>query len=183
MNLDDFLCEMSKKHRNMYKKIIKSRNDQNISFRKEYDIRKNLHKLYPLYINVNKRAKEFKSPPIPSSFFTGLERKFGHNCFCIIMSVGNKDIGFVLIIQGTDIIIPFLMGIDYKYRELHVWHNLTIECVRYAIETRITNIDLGLTNFELKKRLGAKKININMFARFKNNVVNRFCKSFLSKLL
>ena len=116
-------------------------------------------------------------------FFTGLERKFGHNCFCIIMSVGNKDIGFVLIIQGTDIIIPFLMGIDYKYRELHVWHNLTIECVRYAIETRVTNIDLGLTNFELKKRLGAKKININMFARFKNNVVNRFCKSFLSKLL
>lgn len=182
-NLNDFFSGMAKKHRNMYKKFIRQRESQNTTFRIEYDIKNNLGKLYQLYLNVHNHASEFKSPAIPTSFFTMLEERLKEDCFCIVMSKNEEDIGFVLMIQGHDIVIPFLMGINYNYRELHVWHNLTIECVKYTIESGRKYIDLGLTNYQLKKRLGAKETDIHMFGRLKNNFINRYCNSVIEKLL
>lgn len=182
--LDEYLyLTLTKKHRNTYKRILKERQNQNISFEIDYEFDKHLKRLYALYLNVNKNAREFKSAPIPLIFFSQLKSHFGNNCFCILMRDENQIIGFVLVIQNENIIIPFLMGIDYEYREFHVWHNLTIESIRYAIDNNKKEIDLGLTNFELKKRLGAAKIEINMLARFKNTFINRHFKSALSKLI
>lgn len=181
---DYFYLFCSKKHRNTYKRLLKERSNQNISFEIEYDFDANIDRLYNLYLNVNKKANEFKSSPIPQLFFESLKKEFGNNCFCIIMKYNNHDIiGFVLVIQNEYMMIPFLMGIDYKYRSLHVWHNLTLECLRYAIDNRIKEIDLGLTNYELKKRLGAKKYDINMLARFRNNIINKYFNFTLSKLI
>lgn len=182
-SIEDFLKLMHKKHRNTYKRIIRDRLEQNLEFKIEYDISKNLDVFYSLYLNVNKRAKEFQSAPIPAVFFTELEKKFRNDCFLLTMYLEGKCIGYVLIIQSEKTLTPFLMGIDYNYRAFHVWHNLTIKCVEYAIESGKSSIDLGLTNYELKKRLGAIKLNINMYARFKNNFVNNHFNSLLSKLL
>lgn len=184
LELDEYLyLSLTKKHRNTYKRILRERQIQDISFEIEYDFDRHLKSLYALYLNVNKKANEFKSAPIPQIFFSRLKHHFGDNCFCIVMRKQEQIVGFVLIIQNENLIIPFLMGIDYNHRESHIWHNLTIESIRYAIDNRKEGIDLGLTNFELKKRLGAKKIEINMFARFRNKFINRYFKSSLSKLI
>lgn len=183
--LDDYLhLSLTKKHRNTYKRLLRERSIQNTSFCLEYDFDTDIERLYRLYLNVNKRANEFKSSPIPQSFFVSLKREFGKNCFCVIMKNSKNDIvGFVLVIRNNYMMIPFLMGIDYNYRSLHIWHNLTLECIKYAIDNQIKEIDLGLTNYELKKRLGAKKYDINMLARFRNNTINRYFNFVLSKLI
>lgn len=182
-DIDTYLRTLPKKHRNTYRKIIRERQTQNVWIDEVYDIENHISEFYPLYLNVNKRAKEFKTPPLHISFFLQLQHTFGLNCLCLRLIYSNDTIGFVLIIKGEKEIIPFLMGINYKYRHLHVWHNLTIECINYAIRENYTKIDLGLTNYELKKRLGAKKILINMQARFRNSLVNRLCNPMLDKLL
>lgn len=183
--LDDYLhLSLTKKHRNTYKRLLRERSIQNTSLGLEYDFDTNIERLYRLYLNVNKKANEFKSSPIPQTFFISLKRKFGKNCFCIVMKNRKNDIvGFVLVIQNNYMMIPFLMGIDYNYRSLHIWHNLTLECIKYAIDNQIKEIDLGLTNYELKKRLGAKKYDINMLARFRSNIINRYFNFALSKLI
>lgn len=181
---DYFHLALTKKHRNTYKRLLRERSIQNTSFCLKYDFDTDIERLYRLYLNVNKKANEFKSSPIPQLFFISLKREFGKNCFCIVMKNSNSDIvGFVLVIQNNYTMIPFLMGIDYNYRSLHIWHNLTLECVRYAIDNKIKRIDLGLTNYELKKRLGAKKYDINMLARFRNNTINHYFNFALSKLI
>ncbi len=183
--LDDYLhLSLTKKHRNTYKRLLRERSIQKTSFCLEYDFNTDIERLYRLYLNVNKKAKEFKSSPISQQFFISLKRFFGKNCFCIVMkNSSNNIVGFVLVIQNNFTMIPFLMGIDYNYRSLHIWHNLTLECIRHAIDNKIKEIDLGLTNYELKKRLGAKKYDINMLARFRNNTINKYFNFSLSKLI
>lgn len=182
-DIDVYLQTLPKKHRNTYRKIIRERQTQNLRIDEVYDIENHISELYPLYLNVNKRAKEFKTPPLHTSFFLQLQHAFGSNCLCLRLIQDNNTIGFVLIIKGKHEIIPFLMGINYDYRHLHVWHNLTIECISYAIRENYTKIDLGLTNYELKKRLGAKKIAINMQARFRNSLLNRMFNPILDNLI
>lgn len=182
-DINIYLQTLKKKHRNTYRKILRERKTQNIWIDEIYDIKNHISELYPLYLNVNKRAKEFKTQPLDVKFFLQLQQTFDHNCLCLSLIHNYNIIGFVLIIKGVKEITPFLMGINYEYRHLHVWHNLTIECINYAIKENFTKIDLGLTNYELKKRLGAKQIVINMQARFRNSLINRIFNPILEKLI
>lgn len=182
-NLQEYLYSLYKKHRNMYLKFIRQRQIQRIKFDYIDDYRSIISSIYPLYLSVNKNAKEFKTPPLPISFFEKLTKLYKSESFLLIMKVEDSIAGFVLIIQGKNEIVPFLMGIDYSYRDEHVWHNLVLECINYAITTKKEKIDLGLTNFLLKKRLGASKVGIHMYARFKNTMLNKILGKYIYKLI
>jgi predicted N-acyltransferase len=182
-SLDLFLKGIKKKHRNFYRKILRERELNSVHINHVYDYMEIVEYLYPLYLNVNNKAKEYHTQPFPIVFFENLKKLLVNNVLVITMNVKNKIIGFVLLIVGKNEVIPFLMGMDYNYRSCYIWQNLTIESVRYAINQKKGRIDLGLTNYEIKKRLGAVKYDINMFARFKNPFLNLLFNKYLSKLI
>ena len=182
-NLREYLYSLCKKHRNMYLKFIRQRQMQGVKFDYIDDYVSIIPSIYHLYLNVNNNAKEFKTTPFSINFFEKLKDIYKGNCFLIVMKVNDSFAGFVLLIQGENEIVPFLMGIDYSYRDEHVWHNLVLECISYAIDIGKEKIDLGLTNFSLKKRLGASKFGIHMYAKFRNPVLNRILGKYIYKLI
>lgn len=167
----DYLMCVKKKHRNTYKKILNQRVSLGITV--EYSRQFDVNELYDLYKNVSERATEYTTALLPRDFFEILNNTMHENMMIIKLCKEEKVIGFVLIFEDSNIITPYLMGINYSYKDCNVWHNLALESISYAINQNKRILDLGLTSFEIKKRLGASKVRINMFVRFKNVVLNK----------
>lgn len=180
-NIYQYLGSLKKKHRNAYKKILKERDVEKLHFSYQSEIDVDL--LYPLYLSVNSNSNEFKTDPLPKKFFHFIKSDMGEHLLVILLKYNEKVIGFVLIFEDDEQIVPFLMGIDYDYREKRVWHNLTLEAIIYAIKKKKKEVDLGLTGFEMKKRLGAVRYEIHMFVRFKSRLLNKTSSKLLKKII
>lgn len=167
----DYLMCVKKKHRNTYKKILNQRASLGISVK--YSRHFDINELYCLYENVNERATEYTMNLLPREFFEILNNTMHEKMMVIKLIKNETSIGFVLIFEDSNIITPYLLGINYGYKDCNVWHNLALESITYAINKNKRIIDLGLTSFEIKKRLGATKVEINMFVRLKNALLNK----------
>lgn len=102
---------------------------------------------------------------------------------CIILRTGSDEIiGFILCFETDKLLVPFLMG-GNTTSELHVWHTLTLNAIKYAIESNKEEVDLGITNSSMKKRLSANSIPLIAYAQFKNKVVNFMFKRLIKKII
>lgn len=180
-NFDEYLTTLKKKHRNFYKKVLREREKYDLSVELRKKI--NIEQIYPLYLNVNAHAKEFKSKALPKEFFELIGSTMGSHTCCFELKHNGKLIGFILLFEDAKQVIPYLLGIDYNYRKENVWYNLTLEAIKYAITNNKKIIDLGLTSLDIKQRLGAKRHSINMYAKFENVVFNRLLGKFLNHIL
>jgi hypothetical protein len=182
-NINDYLSTLKKKHRNDYKNILSNRDKQGLKLQHICNISEHIDYLYPLYLNVNSKAKDFVTEPLPIDFFKLINQDTHVNSHSIILWKDNIIIGFILSLEDDRQIVPFLMGMDYSMLEYDIWKNLLLECIDYAILKQKEKIDLGLTNPAMKLRLGAEKYGINMFARFKSNTANSILCRFLPMLM
>ena len=181
INLDEYLSTLKKKHRNFYKKVLREREKYDLSV--EFNNKLNIEQIYPLYLNVNAHAKEFKSNALPKEFFELISSSMNNHSCCIVLRHNDKLIGFILLFEDANQVVPYLLGIDYDYRKENVWYNLTLEAIKYAITNNKKLIDLGLTSLDIKQRLGAKKHGIYMYAKFENNFFNRLLGKYLNHIL
>lgn len=179
-----FYNSIKKKHRNYLKKILKDKDEKKLTIDFIEDYLPLLDEfLYPLYVNVNKNAKEYQTALLPKSFFYNIKSTWGRNNFILI--VKDEDgviLAFVLLIKEGCVLNPFLIGMDYTKREYNLWYHCTWGSILYAIENNIRIIDFGATNTGMKTKLGAQVFKNNISLRFKNNTANYFLKRFLKYL-
>lgn len=176
-----YFYEIKKKHRVYLRKILNEREMHQISlaFIEDYlplvdDI------LYPLYQSVHANAKEYQTPILPKLFFTEIKEKFGSDAQVLALrDTDGKIVAFVLLVKYEHTLNPFLIGMDYSKRMYNLWYHCTWESIMYAIRAQLKYIDLGATNFQMKQKLGAQKIENHISLRFNNKVLNACFKKIL----
>ena len=168
---------MSLKSRDRYtiRKAIKNRKKKELNYSFIQDYENLLDECYPLYLAVNKKAKELQTEALPKSFFREVKKEFGENAqFFIMRDTADNIHSFALVIESKNSMNIFLVGIDYNNAaHSDPMYNILWECIAKAIQNRRNYVELGLTNYFIKERFGAEIQPIKIFFKSKYYILNR----------
>ena len=181
---DGYINELKKKHRVYLRKIIRERVLADLKVEIIEDFITYLEDIYPLYVNVNQNAKEYHTDCLEKQFFLEIKKQFGKDTKVIsIKNSEEKIMAFTLLINCQDTMIPYIIGLDYRYtRKFNLWYHCVWEAIVYSAQVNKKVVDLGATNSSMKRKLGAVSFPLNLSIRFRNNLLNKILKPILPTL-
>lgn len=130
--------------------------------------------LYPLYLAVNQRASEARTPALPHALFAGLSQQVAAARLLSVTQHG-KMIGFGLLLQRGAQLKCMVIGLDYAVsRELQLWYLIVLESIAHALASGCTHVDLGSTNHAMKRKLGAQRQEVWIAVRHRHRWLTRW---------
>lgn len=128
---------------------------------------------YGLYLAVNARASEARTPALPRSLFSALG-KAGGAARMMTISQDQKPIGFGLLMQRGTQLKCMVIGLDYEVsRELQLWYLIVLHSIRHALDRGCSSVDLGSTNHGMKRKFGAEREDVWVAVRHRYRWVTR----------
>ena len=152
---EDYQGTLSGKQRYDWRRYVK--NLDKSRYRIEIPENYELSEIYPLYLEVNQRAREWRSVPRKLSYFSDLKKIYGEDAEMLMIrevSTG-KCLGWMLILFFQKQSYLIYIGFS-EIPELTLWHNLLIASIEHSISKGVKMVDLGVTHELAKKRFGAK---------------------------
>ncbi|MBT2337080.1 GNAT family N-acetyltransferase [Variovorax paradoxus] len=129
--------------------------------------------VYSLYLAVNARASEARTPALPRRFFAALGQLDGV-AQILTISQGKRTIGFGLLMQRGAKLKCMVIGLDYEVsRELQLWYQIVLRAIEHAMKSGCTNVDLGSTNHSMKRKFGAEHEDIWIAVRHRSQWVTQ----------
>ncbi|SDZ70498.1 Acetyltransferase (GNAT) domain-containing protein [Variovorax sp. YR266] len=127
---------------------------------------------YALYLAVNARASEARTPALPRSFFAALGQLDATRMLTV--SQGTRMVGFGLLMQRGAKLKCMVIGLDYEVsRELQLWYQIVVRAIEHAMNSGCTSVDLGSTNHSMKRKFGAEHEDIWIAVRHRSRWVTR----------
>jgi hypothetical protein len=181
---DKYIYELKAKHRVYMRKIIRERVSSGLTVQIIDNYLPLLEDIYELYVNVNRNAKEFPSDCLSKQFFIEIKYQFGDDAKIIALKdLDEKIIAFILLLDCRDVTIPYLIGLDYTCnRKFNLWYHCIWETIMYSAKSGKKVVDLGITNYSMKRKLGAILFPLNISIRMRNNLANQIFKPILPSL-
>lgn len=175
-SFDDYLQLLSSKYRSRVKTVIKDIDKAGLETRK-LDITDEVDsRIHSLYLNVENRAKTRLST-LPKGYFKGLAENLGDKFSCYGLMREEDIIGFISIIKDGDSAIAYYVGFEYEENDKSpVYFRLLQLVIVAAIEMGCTKISFGRSALEPKANLGAKPVDVYVWARHRVPVVNFFVR-------
>lgn len=129
--------------------------------------------VYSLYLAVNARASEARTPALPRRFFAALGQLDGV-AQMLTISQGPRTVGFGLLMQRGTKLKCMVIGLDYEVsRELQLWYQIVVRAIEHAMRSGCTSVDLGSTNHSMKRKFGAEHEDIWIAVRHRSRWVTR----------
>jgi hypothetical protein len=129
--------------------------------------------VYPLYLAVNAKASEARTPALPRRFFAAFGQLDGM-AQMLTISQGKRPIGFGLLMQRGTKLKCMVIGMDYAVsRELQLWYQIVARAIEHGMKSGCTSVDLGSTNHGMKRKFGAEHEDIWIAVRHRSRWVTR----------
>ena len=127
---------------------------------------------YALYLAVNARATEARTPALPRRLFAALGRLDAARM--LTLSQGDRTVGFGLLLHQRARLKCLVIGMDYEVsRELQLWYQVVARSIEYAALHGCTSVDLGSTNHGMKRKFGAQHEDIWIAVRHRSRCFTR----------
>jgi|GEM_PF-6764721 len=171
-DMQDFLDSLpSKKRRNLRQVMA-----QGEAAGLKVEVHRNFDHLvdtaYALYLAVNARATEARTPALPYRLFAALGRLDAARMLTI--SQGERTVGFGLLLHQRAKLKCLVIGMDYEVsRELQLWYQVVARSIEYAARNGCTSVDLGSTNHGMKRKFGAQHEDIWIAVRHRSRWLTR----------
>jgi predicted N-acyltransferase len=134
-----------------------------------------------LWKNVYDRAKEIKREILTKEFFININTHLRKNTKTILFKKDNQIIGLALLLIDDDTLKFMFSGIDYNYNEKYsIYYNSLYYIIKQAIIEKKKEIDLGLTTYYPKTDVGAKMVNVFMYIKHTNLLLNPIITNLLN---
>lgn len=174
-NFDDYLAAMRSGYRCKILKAIKKCSGANVCVRELKDVLpRYAEDMKRLHDNTSRRAKEIKREPIPEAFFQNLEKYMAGKAAIAFVQKGSKPIGFMILLHNDRELVSSTIGIDYDHNEeCCTYFNLFYKTIEYGIGLGVNEIGMGITTLEPKKDMGSGAVNLNMYMKHSNPILNK----------
>jgi predicted N-acyltransferase len=128
-----------------------------------------------LWRNVYDQAREYRREILEKDFFENIAAMLGCRSGVVLPEIGGEPVGFMLLFRDDETTTPIFCGLDYSCNKKYaVYFNLFYGVIRECISQRVKDIDLGITTIVPKLELGAEVVNLHMYMKHLNPVLNRF---------
>ncbi|MDI6606571.1 MAG: GNAT family N-acetyltransferase, partial [Candidatus Omnitrophota bacterium] len=135
-----------------------------------------LAQVYELYLQtVDRQDMGFEIAPM--EFFRVISENMPTKAKYFLWRINNKLVGFALCLFSQNHFIDIYMGLDYSVAyQYHLYFIKIRDLINWCIENNFKTYEMGITNYEPKKRLDFKFIPLYTYARHRNRLVNPFLK-------
>ena len=176
---EDYLLSLKNRDRYTIRKARRNAEGHGVAVKFVENYEPLIDVCYPLFLAVNARASELVTEPLPCDFFHAVKREFGPGARMLIArDAHGKLIAFALVLELDETMEIFAAGMDYdKIGEIFSMYNLLWECISEAIRNRRLRVDLGVTNYFIKQRFGARVDPMKVFFKASNPILGKLLRS------
>ncbi|MBN2402227.1 MAG: GNAT family N-acetyltransferase [Spirochaetes bacterium] len=172
-SFDEYINDLRSHYRYKFNKYLNKIKQEKIKVELCNDFIDIAENLQTLWQNVYDNAKEYKREILTKDFFIYLNSYLKNKAKIILLKKDLKIIGFALLLIDNDILRFMFSGIDYKYNIEHSTYFNSLLCiVNQAIIEQKKEIDIGLTTYIPKMNVGAKIVNLYMYIKHTNRLLN-----------
>lgn len=173
---EEYLFSMKTKYRTKVKSIHNKSVNTEIKNLTVEEIIKYQPEITTLLENVSKKS-EYNYGIINAKAFAMFKEKLGQNFVLKGLFLNDKIIGFSSSFFNNGQLDANYVGIDYEYNtEYAVYQRLLCDYVEQAIEKRARELHFGRTSELVKSSLGAKPVNMKLYAKHKSAISNFLLK-------
>ncbi|MCC8089379.1 MAG: hypothetical protein LIO79_09005 [Rikenellaceae bacterium] len=154
--MEDYIMLLRSKYRYQVRQYQNAVSDYRYEFQAVADYISYLDEMYPLYLYVCLRSKEYSAAPYPKEYFIKIKEKFGSDAIAMILrdKTNDKILGFMLLLYSDQSCVHQYIGFE-RIDELFLWHNLTLKSIEDSIKRGVRIINMGVTNSIAKHKFGA----------------------------
>ena len=176
-NFDDYISNLKYSYRRFFKKCISCIKDENITIEYLTDFQNYIPKLLELYLNCYNHAKEYRRELLTEDFFSKTSSYMKDKVLTILLKKDNEIIGFAYFLLDDLTARLLYIGMDYKTKDKYLtYFNIFFQGLKFAINNHFQKIELGVTTYEFKKRLGGEIFSLYAFLKHLNPVLNFILK-------
>ncbi|HEX9825091.1 MAG TPA: GNAT family N-acetyltransferase [Flavobacteriaceae bacterium] len=176
VRIEDYIGSLNKKYKTRYKR---ARTKFGTIERLELDIetiKRSSKQLHALYLNVSDHAK-FNTFLLPEHHFYSLKQELQNNFKVFGYFEGNKLIGFYTLILNRDNLETYFLGYDSEHQYANqLYLNMLYDMLDFAIMNKFASVVYARTAMEIKSSVGARPIDMVMYMRHTNSLVNALLK-------
>jgi hypothetical protein len=167
---DAYLAQLERKKRYYLKKVEKDAESAGLTIEVTADFAHLVPTLYPLFQSVSARAREVKDlDPIPSEYLDYLADAKSLNPQAIIVRTPERIVGFMMLVEKGGVLCCGVCGMDHAVSKTYnTWYLLMVHAIKYGIASKMDRVILGTTNFNMKRKLGARRYDLWVSLRFTN---------------
>jgi predicted N-acyltransferase len=129
--------------------------------------------LQNLWHNVYENAKEYRREILTKEFFINMDTFLEKKSKVILLKKDLKIVGYALLVSDENTLRFMFSGINYDYNtEYFIYFNSLYYIINQAINEEKKEIDLGLTTYVPKMNIGAEVVNLHMYLKHLNILLN-----------
>jgi len=176
VRIEDYIGSLNKKYKTRYKRArTKFGNIECLELDIE-TIKRSSKQLHALYLNVSDHAK-FNTFLLPEHHFYSLKQELQNNFKVFGYFEGNKLIGFYTLILNRDNLETYFLGYDSEHQYANqLYLNMLYDMLDFAIMNKFASVVYARTAMEIKSSVGARPIDMVMYMRHTNSLVNALLK-------
>jgi len=122
--------------------------------------------LYDLYLNVASKSFELNVPVLPKSFFAEAFKNPDYDVIQLKLKGERESVAFLLSHKNAEHYSALIVGLNYDFVASHgTYKQILYRSVWRAWEMGCTKLDLAYTADRIKKKVGAKQLQVTAFVQ------------------
>lgn len=179
---DDYLQSMKAKFRTKAKSSYKRSAALSVRSLSVAAIKENRDKIDLLFTNVLDKS-EYSFGRMNATVFAALKENLDQNFSFVGAYLNEELVGFSIAYFHNDIMQAGYVGLDYTYNtEYAIYQRILYHYVEQAIDRKVIQLQLGRTSELIKSALGAKPIDMKLYAKHKRPITNLIMGAVLNKV-
>lgn len=176
-DFEHYLSLLNTKYRGKQKRIRRQIEDAGLTVAPLGDVAAHDAELHALYSEVERRAT-VRMAALPPGYFGALAQCFGERIRYSVIRDGERIVGFISTIRENDAsALAYYVGMNYVMNESAPLYLRLLQCViEDALGMGCRRISFGRTAAEPKANLGAKPVDMHVWARHRLPAVNWFIR-------
>lgn len=183
-SFNDYINDLRYNYRRFVKKCNNIINQSNLKIEYCYNYSEIIPELLKLYLNCYEHAKEYRREILTENFFKSMNKYLYKKSLVLLLKKNNHILGFAFIVLDDFTARLLYVGMDYKKKEKYnIYFNIFYQGLKFAIENKFKNLELGVTTYEFKIKLGGVIISNYIYLFHNNKIIHFFLKIFKNLVL
>jgi hypothetical protein len=179
---DDYLLSMKTKFRTKANSAYKRSKDVEMQSFSSSEINTNSETIDILLANVLDKS-EYSFGRMDASVFAELKKNLKDDFSFMGVYLENKLVGFSIAYFHKNIIEAGFVGLDYTLNvDYAIYQRILYNYVEQAIERKASQLQLGRTSELIKSALGARPVDMKLYAKHKRPLTNLIMGAVLNKV-
>jgi predicted N-acyltransferase len=182
-SFNDYIGSLRYNYRRFVKKCLLTLDEESILIEYLFDYKEYIPTLKKLYQNCYNNAKEYRREILTEDFFDKTNTYLQKKSMVILLKKGKEVLGFSFFLLDDYTARLLYIGMNYeKNKEYLIYFNIFFSGLKFAIENNYKKIELGVTTYDFKMRIGGKIVSLYAYMKQKNKLLNFVLKNTISFL-